>query len=73
LADRIGRPLRGAAFIAPAALHQQSQQTDAVDGEDEKHRDFYSGAAFVFLFQEGTLWDEWTLIVHVIWRWASVL
>jgi hypothetical protein len=38
-------------------LHQQGQQTDAMDGEDEKYRDLYARAAFVFLFQEGTLWD----------------
>src|SRR5207302_6496851 len=69
LRDSISRSLSSPVpFIALAALHQQGKQTDAVDGQDEKHRDFYAGTTFVLLFQKGTLREEWTLVVHIIWR-----
>jgi hypothetical protein len=49
-------------------LHQQSEQTDTVDGEDEKYRDLHAGTTFVFLLQQRTLRDEWTLVIHIVGR-----
>jgi hypothetical protein len=48
----------------PAALHQQSHQADAVNGQDEEDRDLYAGTTLVFLLQSGAWWDEWILVVH---------
>ena len=57
--------------FAPATLHKQGKQPDAMDGQDKKDRDFYAGPAFVFLLQEGTLWDKWTLNIHFYRRWCA--
>ena len=51
---------------AAAALHQQGQQADAVNGQDEKDGDLHAGAVFVFLLRNGALWQEWILVIHIL-------
>ena len=47
-----------------AALHQQRQQTDTVNGQDEEDSEFDPRAASLFLIECCTLGNERTLIIH---------
>jgi hypothetical protein len=47
-----------------APLQKQSQQTDSMNGKNEKDRNFNSGATFGFLIETRTLGNERTLIIH---------
>jgi hypothetical protein len=38
-------------------LHEQGNQTDAVNGQDKKDRDLDAGTTLVSLLQSGALWD----------------
>jgi hypothetical protein len=48
-----------------AALHEQSQEPDAMDGEDKKDGYFYAGSACVLWLQRA-LGYEWAWVVHVV-------
>ena len=54
--DCVRRFSLSGAVIAAAPLHQQGEQTNAVNGEDEENCDLHASAAFVFLLHKSSLW-----------------
>src|SRR5262249_50349850 len=65
--SRLRRGLRPG-IILVAALHQQGQQTDTVNGQDEKDRDLYTRTALVFLLHQGAQWIQRTFVIHFFKR-----